>query len=239
MTRGRDPSPLPTARTAGLLYLLIIVCGMFAEVGVRGRLFVEGDAAATAERIAAAPGLFRAAFVADSLMVLADIALAVLLHVLLRPAGHTLSLVAMCFRLAQAGVLALNLLHYHAAMLLLGGGPYAQWFGPEQVGSLSYLFLDLHRHGYDLGLIPFGVHCVLLGILIRRSGYLPRRLGALAIAAGVTYLVGSFTRFVAPAALDKVAPIYVVALVSELALCIWLLGKGVNVAAWRRDREAA
>jgi hypothetical protein len=199
VTRADEVSPLPIARTAGLLYLLIIVCGIFAEIGVRGRLFVEGDAGATADRITAAPGLFRTAFVADSLMVLADVALAVLLYVLLRPAGRTLSLVAMCFRLAQAGVLAINLLRYHAAMLLLGSGPYAQWFGAEQLESLSYLFLDLHRHGYDLGLILFGVHCVLLGILVRRCGYLPRWLGALAIAAGVAYLVGSFTRFDAAA----------------------------------------
>jgi Domain of unknown function (DUF4386) len=229
MTDRHSPPSLPVARLAGVLYLVIIVFGIFAEAGVRSRLFVPGDALATAGNVVVSPGLFRAGFVADSIMFLSDVALAVLLYVLLRPAGRTLALVAMCFRLAQAGVLAINLLHYHAALLLLDGGTYDAWFEPTQLQGLAYLFLDLHRHGYDLGLLLFGVHCILLGILIGRSGYLPRSLGILAIAAGIAYLVGSTTRFVFPGALATISPIYAVALVSELSLCLWLLAKGVTM----------
>lgn len=229
-----DVSPLVYARLSGALYLAIIVLGVFAELFVRSSLFVPGDPGTTAARIIAAHGLFRVGFLADSLMFLCDVALAVLLYVILRPAGRTLALVAMCFRLTQTAVLALNLLHYHAALLLLGGGPYAAALEPGQLHALSYLFLDLHRHGYDLGLLLFGLHCLILGRLIFTSRFLPKWLGILTIAAGVTYLVGSYTRFLLPEYVDVVAPIYGVAFVSELSLGLWLLVKGVDLDEWRR-----
>lgn len=230
--RGSKTSPLVYARTAGVLYLIIIAFGIFSEVFIRSRIIVPGDAAATAGNLLASGGLFRFGFLADTLMVLSDVALAALLYVLLRPVHRTIALAATFFRLAQSAVLALNLLNYHAGLLVLEGGGPAQGFGADQLQSLSYLFLDLHGHGYDLGLILFGLHCILLGYLIYRSRYLPRVLGALATAAGVVYLIGSYTRFLFPGAVDLVAPVYIVAFVSELAICLWLLVKGVNVRQW-------
>ena len=47
------------ARLAGVLYLAIILLGLTSELALRGALLVPGDAAATAERILAAPGLLR------------------------------------------------------------------------------------------------------------------------------------------------------------------------------------
>jgi len=232
--RARETSPLVYARTAGVLYLIIIVFGIFSEVFIRSRLIVSGDAAATAGNILASEGLFRVGFLADSIMVMSDVALAVLLYVLFRPVNRTLALVATFFRLAQSAVLALNLLNYHAALLLLKDAGPATAFGADQLHAISYLFLDLHGHGYDLGLLLFGIHCLILGYLIVRSGFIPRVLGVLVMAAGVTYLVGSYTRFLFPAYVAFVSPIYIVAFVSELAICLWFLVRGVNLRQWER-----
>lgn len=227
-------SPQRYARAAGVLYLVIIVLGLSAELLVRSALVVPGDAAATARHVLASPGLFRAGFVADSVMFLADVALAVLLYVLLKPVSPVLALVSMCFRLAQSAVLASNLLHYHAAMLLLAAPGPAGAFSAEQLGSLAAFFLDLHAHGYDLGLLLFGMHCLVLGYLVFRSGYLPRALGVLLAGAGFAYLVGSYTRFLFPDHVGTVAPVYLVAIVAELSMCLWLLLRGVDPAAWTR-----
>lgn len=234
ISRAGKTSPLVYARAAGVLYLMIIVFGIFSEVFIRSSLIVPGDAAATASNVMASEGLFRVGFFADSVMFLSDVALAALLFILLRPVSRTLALTATFFRLAQAAVLALNLLNYHAALLVLNGTGYASVFETGQLQALSYLFLDLHGHGYDLGLLLFGVHCFLLGYLIVKSGYLPKALGALMMAASLTYLIGSYTRFLFPDYVPVVSPIYIVAFVSEVSLCLWLLVKGVNVQQWER-----
>lgn len=234
MNERATADPQRVARSAGLLYLVIIVLGLTGELVVRSGIVAVGDAAATAANIRAAEGLFRFGFVADSVMLLADIALAVLLYVLLRPVNRTLALLAMCFRLVQAAIIGGNLLHYHAALLALAGPPYGLAFPPEQLAAIAALFLDLHSHGYDLGLLPFGINCLLLGYLVHRSGFLPRTLGVLLAAAGVVYLVGSYTRFLFPAQVEAVAPIYLVAIVAESAMCLWLLLRGVNVKAWKQ-----
>ena len=225
-------SPQHLARTAGLFYLVIIVLGLTGELVVRAGIIAPGDAAATAANIQASSGLFRFGFFADSVMLLCDVALAVLLYLLLRPVNQALALMAMCFRLVQTAVIGGNLLHYHAALIALGSPEYAALLGAEQLNAVAALFLDLHSHGYDLGLLPFGLSCLLLGYLVYRSGFLPRFLGVLLAAAGIVYLVGSYTRFLFPAHVETVMPIYLVAIVAEGAMCLWLLFKGIEPAEW-------
>lgn len=131
-----ETSPQLLARTAGLLYLVIIVLGLMGELVVRSSIVSPGDATATAANIAASGGLFRVGFLADSVMFLCDVALAVLLYVLLKPISKTIALMAMCFRLTQTAVIALNLLHYHVAIIALSGSEYASASGAEQLNAL-------------------------------------------------------------------------------------------------------
>lgn len=230
--RHDETSPLiyaSYARMAGLLYLIIIVCGIFAEGYVRGSLVVAGDGAATAANISASPGLFRIGFAADAIMLLSDIAIAVLFYVLLKPVSRNVALAAAVFRLAQAAILAFNLLNYYAAQLLLGGAAYGLSFEAPQLQALMMLFLELHSHGYDLGLLFFGVSNILLGYLLVRSDYFPRVLGYGLIAAALVYLLGSFTRFLLPDINALITPLYLVPLLVELAFSLWLLLKGVRL----------
>jgi len=77
-------TPVAYARFTGLLYLIIIVFGLFSEVYVRSSLIVRGDAAATASKILASEWLFRAGFASDLVIFLCVVAAAVLLYMLLR-----------------------------------------------------------------------------------------------------------------------------------------------------------
>ena len=211
------------ARLAGALYLVIIVCGLWSELAVRGPLVVDGDAAATAANLLAGEGLFRAAFVADAVMATADIALAVLLAALFWPVAPVVAALAAAFRLIQASVLASNLGHHNEALLHLDAGG-------EGAAEAALHALAMHAHGYDLGLIFFGVNCLLTGWLIWRSGLLPRALGAGIAASGAVYLAGSFARFLAPEMAPALAPAYAVPLLAETALCLWLITMGVRRA---------
>jgi len=230
MLNNTEISPVAYARIAGVLYLLIIFFGIFSEVFIRSQLIEEGDAIATATNVLASEGLFRFAFVADAIMLLSDVAIAVLFYILLKPVSKTLALLAAVFRLTQASVLGFNLLNYYVALLLIKGEGYiSTFFETEQLQTLALLFLDVHRHGYDLGLIFFGFSCFTLGFLLIKSEYFPNVLGFGLIAAGIVYETGSFMRFLFPEHLSIIEPFYIIPLIAELSFCLWLLAKGVRI----------
>lgn len=221
------------SRVAGLGYLVIIVCGIYAEFFVRSSLIVPGDAGTTAGNIAGAQGLFRLAISAEFLMLAADVALAMLLYVLFRGAGRNLALLAAFFRLTHAAIVGVNLLNLYVPLLLLGDRPYLAAFQPEQLHALVLLLLETHGFGYLVGLVFFGFHCLVLGYLVYRSGYVPRLLGVLLVVAGLGYLVDGFGRTLLANYDDYAATfqmvVFIPAFIGELSFCLWLLVKGV---AW-------
>ena len=76
-------TPKNIARVAGLLYLTIIVAGIFAEFFVRASLIVPGDATTTADNIMASEQLFRIGIAGDLIMIMSDVALALIFYILL------------------------------------------------------------------------------------------------------------------------------------------------------------
>lgn len=221
------------ARVAGLLYLIIIASGIFAEFFVRSNLIVAGDATATANNIMASEGLFRTSIGADVVMILSDVALALLFYLLLKPVNDALSLLAAFFRLAQAAVLGFNLLNLFFVLQLLSGASFLAVFGTVQLHALVMLFLEAHGTGYSIGLVFFGVHCAILGYLIFKSGYFPKILGILLTVASAGYLIDSFSNFLLPNYQDYesifLAVVFIPAFIAELSLCLWLLIKGVKI----------
>jgi len=228
-----NPSQLQMARIAGVLYLTIIISGIFAEFFVRQSLVVAGDAATTAENIMASAGLFRMGIAGDLIMIMSDVALALIFYILLKPISNTLALLAAFFRLAQATTLGINLLNLFFVLQLLNGADYLAALDREQVHALVLLFLNAHSTGYAIGLVFFGFSILVLGYLIFRSGYIPRILGILLMLASLGYLVDSFAHVLLPNYADYAAVftlvVFTPAFIAELSLALWLLLKGVNV----------
>ncbi|MCG6903732.1 MAG: DUF4386 domain-containing protein [Rhodobacter sp.] len=206
------------ARLAGLLYLVIIIAGLGAELGLRGPLIDLQDAGTTATAILAAPGRFRLAIAADLLMALCDAGLAILLYLIFRTASPGLALSAMVFRLIQTVLIAANLLGLQTAWLLLSSID-----GLADAPALALVFLDLHGHGYDLGLVFFGINSLIMGLLVWRSGLFAKVIGAGLGIAGLVYLTGSGLRFFAPDWSPAFAPAYLLAILAETAFCVRLL----------------
>ncbi|MFW6257322.1 MAG: DUF4386 domain-containing protein [Prolixibacteraceae bacterium] len=217
------------ARTAGVLYLVIILSGLFSELFVRSGMIVPGDATATAENISANTFLFRIGFISDLIMVMSDVGVALLLYLLLKPVNNGLSLLAGFFRLAQATVLGINLLNFYLPLLLLGDNSYLSSFSDEQLNSLSLLFLNAHSYGYLISGVFFGISCIVLGYLIFNASYFPKWLGILVVSAGVSYLIDCVVNFLFPGfATSSEVLVMTVAVVSELSLCLFLLIKEIN-----------
>ena len=219
-----------TARVAGVLYLVVIVCAGFAEGYVRTGLVVPGDTAATADNIASSAWLYRVGFASDLVAFLCDVAISVLLYVLFRPVSKTLSLLAAAFRLiAHPAIASVNLLNHFMALLLVQDGSAVAGLDAEQGQALATLFTEAHGIGYLIGGAFFGVHLLLLGYLIYRATYFPRLLGILLALAAVGYLVESFGTFLFPR--YEAVYVWIVAVpaaVAEVSLALWLVVKGIR-----------
>lgn len=229
-------APRTYARVAGILYLIIIASGIFAQFFVRGSLVIPGDAAATAAAITASEPLFRLGIAGDLVMIAADVTLALVFFVLFRPVSTGLSLLAAFLRLTQAAILGFNLLNLFFALQLLGGAGYLSVLGTDQLYAQALFYLEGHAIGYSLGLVFFGLNCLVLGYLIVKSGYVPKLLGFLLLFAGAGYLADSFASFLLPNYADFAdifaMIVFLPAIVGELSLALWLLVKGVDSRRW-------
>jgi hypothetical protein len=228
--RPREASIQTYARIAGVLFLVSFVAGGFGEAYVPARLVVATDATATANNIVASEWLLRLGFASYLVEAVCDVVLALVLYVLLEPAGPRLALLAVLFRLVATAVFAVAELFFFAPTLILRGADYLNAFTPDQLNALALLSLETYKLGAGLFMVFYGIPCVLFGYLIYRSGYLPRVLGALFAVAGLGFAVSSFVLVLAPAYASPV--LFLPMIVAGLALTTWLLVRGVDVPKW-------
>jgi hypothetical protein len=220
-------SPRRRARVAGMLYLITIVAGVFAEVFVRGAVVVRDDAAATAARILAHEPLYRLGLAADLVMLAAYLGVTFLFYEMFKPVDSGLALLAAWFSLTGIAVLAANSLTHAAPLLLLGRGNSLDSSAPAQLQALALTSLRLHSRGYLIAGLFFGIYCILIGRLIFRSGFLPRILGTLMALGGIAYVTSTFVNFLSPALAGRLPDFSMIGGIAELALTSWLLVAGV------------
>jgi hypothetical protein len=224
------------ARIGGIIYLIIIVSGLFGEIFVRNKIIVEGDPAATALNIMASPMLWRFGIAGDLLMQVCDVPLIVIFYILLRPVNKNLALLNLSFNLIQTAVLVVNKLNLLMPMFLLEDAEYLKTVDLAELQTLSYLFIKLHNYGFGVGLIFFGFVCIVEGHLIVKSTFFPRAIGRLMQLAGICYLVNSFILVLYPALSSMI--ILLPCFVAELALALWMVVKGVDEIRWKQQVAA-
>ena len=217
-----------TARLAGLLYLVNAITGFFGIVYVPGKLIVFGNAGATANNILASEKLFRAGIVSELICAVEYVFLLWVLYRLLSGVNKTYAALMVILGLAFIPIMCVNALNEIAALILVHGTDFLSVFDKRQLEAMAMLFLDLHRYGYVIGWI-FGIWLFPVGILVFRSGFLPRILGVLLIAAGFGYLADCFTPLLLPNYANVVGRFASVALtLGEPVFILWLLIRGAK-----------
>jgi hypothetical protein len=232
--RIKEMSPRLKARITGVLYLLTMVTGIFAQGFVSERLFVSGDAAATATNILTHKGLLQLAFAVYRIEMACQIAITALFYELLKPAGRSVSLVAAFLGLAGCFIKTFSRVFFIAPLLVLGGARYLSVFSAEQLQALALLLFKVNDRGAAMALVLFGLYALLTGYLIIKSTFLPRILGVLSVLGGLGWLT-----FLYPPLGYRLFP-YVAGfgLLGALALIVWLLVFGVNEQRWKEQASA-
>ncbi len=217
-------SPRSLGRLSGLLYLVLAVTSGPAQF-FRDGLMVAGDPAATAAKVRDNADGLRFAFVADLAGIAAFLLMALLLWSIFRSAGPRAAGALLVLVAVAATIQAADLIN-HAAVYLLAGQPAS-----ASTDELTWLFINLHRQGYFVAQVFFGLWLVPFGWLVWQTAWLPRVLGLALMFGGVCY-VAALVPVYASASLtsDLVTLISWPAGIAEIATGVWLVARGVTVA---------
>src|SRR6185295_8138739 len=147
--------PQRAARLSGLLYLVIIAGGAIAELFVRERVLVAGDAVATANNVLAHERLFRWGFASDLFAGLCVIPLIYLLYELLKDGNRHVARTTIFFSLVGTAVQSAALLGHFAPLILLKRG-VALGVPIDLLRAQAYMALQLQSIGYAVALAFFG-----------------------------------------------------------------------------------
>jgi hypothetical protein len=226
------------ARVAGFLYLLIGITAPIGLVYVPGKLIVAGDAAATANNIRASQWLLRMGIASELFHQVIGIFLVLALYRLFKAVNEKhATLMVILGALVSVPIVFLNVLNDIAALVLVSSASFLSVFEKPQLDALAYLFIRLHGQGIIVASIFWGLWLFPFGILVIRSGFIPRALGVLLIIAGVGYLASSFTTLVLPQYQRFVGSFAMILELGELPVIFWLLIWGAKIK--RSDSPAS
>jgi hypothetical protein len=218
------------ARVAGAIYLLEVLSGPFSLIYVPNTLIVTGDAAATAAKILTHETMFRFAILADLFSGVISIFLMLALYRLFKDVDHSLAvLMVILGGVVVAPIFFLNALNWIAALTLVNGGSYLTAFTTAQQQALAMLFLHLHSEGNVVNEVFWGFWLIPFGLLIIKSGFIPKFFGYWLLLDGLAYLVLNVVDILAPQFSMNAFMLAQPALFGELAIMLFLVIRGANV----------
>jgi hypothetical protein len=216
-------------RFAGLLFLILLISGIFAEFFVRQKLYVFNDPATTTQNIIDNQWLFRLGFVSDLLMSTMFFVYAYVLYLIFKSVDKSISLFLLLCAVISVAMFCQNSLNQFAALELLINANYSEVFQQDQLQVLSMFFQNIHTKGYAVNQIFYGVYLFPLGYMIIKSGIVPKIIGVFLILGFIGDLIEVIVYFLFPDAtsilLDNIT---IPADIGEISLCLWFLIMGVR-----------
>src|SRR4030066_2234672 len=180
-----------TARIAGLWYLLLAITGAYSIIYVPTKIMVRGDAVATANNILANEFLFRTGIISDIISSTIFVFLVLVLYRLFKQVNERQAKLMVALVIVQIPAVFI-MEAFNITSLMILKGEILKTFELTQRQDLAMSFLKINDYGtlpleifWGLGLIPFG-------LLVYKSGFIPRFLGVWLIINGFAFLPISF-----------------------------------------------
>jgi len=220
-----------TGRIAGAVYLSTLPLAIYFWSYLPGKLIVRGNATASGENILAHETLFRFSILGDLFTHVILLCLAFLLYRLLTDVNRIWAFVMVGFVLVSTAIGFLNALNSIAALILFRGGDFLVGMDKASRDALAMFFIRLHGQGFLVNEVFSGLWLFPLGLLVFRSSFLPRFLGAWLIIACFGWLVVAVIAVMFPAYYDSAFSFAQPVVLGEMVFALWLLIKGPNVKA--------
>ncbi len=223
-------SPKRLARIAGVLYLLVGIFGGFAEGFVEPRMYVAGNAAATAGNLLANSGLVRLGVFSDLFQATVWVFVGMTLYLLLKHVNKSMASAMLVLVAIGAGIVCLNAVFEFEGLRAATGAIDLAAFGTAGSHALVLLLLDTQHYGIFIAQIFFGLWLVPLGYLAyKSSGWFPRTLGIMLVVGGACYLVDLLAQFLFPDFGQNIhAFVTIPSAIAEISMVLYLLVIGVK-----------
>jgi hypothetical protein len=229
-----DRSQRTAARIVGWMYLLAIPPAVFSQFYVPSRLFVYGNAGATAHNIISHERLFRLGIASNLLDFAIDAVLITALYIVLRRVNNSLAVLASVWRVIETSILvAVVTISDFETLRVLSNADYLRVIDAGHLQAFARLAIGGHNSGYNVGLLFAGLGSTVFCWLWFKSGYIPRALAALGVVASLLLATSTFAFIIFPDLPKLVTvgyyggPIFLF----ELTMGFWLLFKGIKPGA--------
>ncbi|MEJ2053815.1 MAG: DUF4386 domain-containing protein [Calditrichaceae bacterium] len=218
-----------TARLAGLMYLILIITGIFSLMYVPSKIFVYDDTAATIHNILSYEFLFRMGIVISLISSVFYLILVLTLNSLFKPVNAKLAFSMVTMVVISVAISFVNMLNEAGALILLKSPQIAAAFDQTQIHVLIKLFLDIYGQGDVINGVFWGLWLIPFGILVIKSGFIPKIPGYFLIAGGIGYAAASLTTLLFPDYGNAVTQYATIpADIGEFSMMLWLIIKGVK-----------
>jgi hypothetical protein len=219
-------------RVAGFWYLLLCVIAPLRLIYIPSKLFVDGNATATVNNIAAHEWLFRFGIVGDLVCGVILIFLVLAFYRLFQGMDQNLAVLVVIFGGVMPAIINfVGVVSDAGALMVVRGGDFLSVFDKPQRDALAMLLLNLRDQQNTAAEILWGVWLFPLAMLVYCSRFLPRFLGVWLVINGFAYVILSLTGELLPQYQDKVFTYSQPALFGEIALTLWLVIKGAQPPA--------
>lgn len=217
-----------TARVAGVLYLLFALISIVSFLYIPSTVIVPGDATATASNLGSSELLFRLGILGSYISQILFVFLVLTFYRLFKETNHAQALLMVVLVAIGVAATFVNMFHRLAALILVSGADFLAVFTKAELDALAYAFLRLYSHGAQAIEVFWGLWLFPFGLLVYKSGFIPKILGGLLMMAGVGYVLSSVMSLVLPEYKAALSQLISVLEMGELPIIFWLLIVGAQ-----------
>lgn len=219
-----------TARLAGLLYLVVVLTGIFSLAYVPSKLIVLDDPAATFHNIVSSELLFRLSIVSGLICYTFFLFLPVVLYKLLKPVNEHYAKLMVLLAVVSVPISFINIQNKYTVLSLINSSAHPNTFTTSQLQDQVLFYLNQYNNGILIVSIFWGLWLFPFGYLVYKSGFLPKIFGILLMLGCLGYLIN----FLGKSLIANYSEIGISTYISlpaslgEIGICLWLLIVGVR-----------
>lgn len=218
------------ARSAGLIYLIVVITGMFSLAYVPKQLFVYDNPDLTFKNILNNETLFRLSIVSSVICYTAFIFLPIVLYQLFKQVNEHFSKTMMILAIVSVPVSFYNLTNKYAILSIVSDSKQEPVQAMDDLYQQTMMYLNQYDNGIFITTVFWGLWLLPFGWLVFKSGFLPRILGVLLMLGCFGYLINFFGNTLSGSYSSLAVKKYIGLLpsVAEMGTCFWLLVMGAK-----------